>query len=60
MCDSDRILNEIFSFCEECPSHECCPEDECVLFRIEQIVLETDVSITNNTDVERGEQDDDK
>ena len=34
----DKILTEITDFCEECASHECCPEEECVLFRIEQIV----------------------
>ena len=36
----DKILNEITSFCEECKSKDCCPESDCVLFRIEQIVLE--------------------
>lgn len=34
----ERILKEIANFCEECPSHENCPEDECVLYRIEKIV----------------------
>lgn len=34
----NRILNETIRFCAECPSVECCPEDECVLFRIEKIV----------------------
>jgi hypothetical protein len=36
----DKILTEITNFCEECPSHECCPEEECVLYRIEQILLD--------------------
>ena len=36
----DKILDEITSFCEGCASKECCPESDCVLFRIEQIVLE--------------------
>lgn len=36
------ILNEIMSFCEECSSRECCPEEECVLYRIEQIVESID------------------
>lgn len=31
------ILDETTRFCEECPSRECCPEDECVLFRIEKL-----------------------
>lgn len=36
----DEVLNEITAFCEECPNREKCIEKECVLFRIEQIVLE--------------------
>lgn len=35
----DKILIEIFNFCETCPSHENCPEEESVLYRIEKIVL---------------------
>lgn len=35
----EKILNEITNFCEECSSHECCPEEECVLYRIEQTAL---------------------
>lgn len=35
----EKVMNEITDFCEECPSHECCPEEECILWRIEQIVL---------------------
>ena len=38
----EEILNEITNFCEECASHECCLEDECILYRIEQIVLKKD------------------
>lgn len=38
----EQIKLEIASFCEECPSHENCPEDECVLFRIEKIILESE------------------
>ena len=34
----EMILDETTSFCNECPSKDCCPEDECVLFRIEQII----------------------
>lgn len=33
------ILNEITDFCKECPSNNCCPKDECVLHRIERVVL---------------------
>lgn len=39
----EKILNETTTFCMECPSRECCPEEECVLYRIEQIVT-NDVS----------------
>lgn len=42
------ILKEIAIFCEECPSHECCPEDECVLYRIEKKVLESVPSTDKN------------
>ena len=34
----EEILTEITDFCRECPSHEDCPEEECVLYRIEQII----------------------
>ena len=34
----NKILEEITNFCEECPSHDCCPEDDCVLWRIEQLI----------------------
>lgn len=33
-----RILDEITNFCKECNSRGCCPEEECVLFRIEKII----------------------
>lgn len=35
----NKILLEIANFCETCPSHELCPEEECVLYRIEEIIL---------------------
>lgn len=35
----EKVLNEITNFCnEECSSKENCPENECVLYRIEKIV----------------------
>ena len=34
----NEILDEITTFCMECPSREDCPKDECVLYRIERIV----------------------
>lgn len=34
-----KILNEIATYCgEECCSSGCCPEEICVLFRIEKII----------------------
>ena len=36
----EKVLNETTNFCNECASKECCPENECVLYRIEQIVNE--------------------
>lgn len=35
----EKILNETTSFCETCPKRQCCPENDCVLYRIEQIVI---------------------
>ncbi len=35
----EQILNEITLYCrDECGSSDCCPEEECVLFRIERMV----------------------
>ena len=34
-----KILKEITNFCIECSSHTCCPEEDCVLFRIEKLVV---------------------
>ena len=35
-----EILDEITTFCgNECSSAMCCPEDDCILYRIEQIAL---------------------
>lgn len=36
----DEILEEIAEHCDDCRVKECCKEDECVLYRIEQIVLD--------------------
>lgn len=36
----NKILLEIAKFCENCSSNCCCPEDECILYRIEKILLE--------------------
>lgn len=34
-----KILDEITTFCgEHCPSVRDCPEEECVLFRIEKLI----------------------
>lgn len=42
---NDEILTEITDFCSECASKECCPEEECILFRIEQIIIASETSI---------------
>ena len=35
----DNILNEITNYCfSECCSSNCCPEESCILYRIEKIV----------------------
>lgn len=39
----EQILNEITLYCrDECCSSCECPEDECVLFRIERLVVESE------------------
>jgi hypothetical protein len=35
----EKILSETTAFCNECASRDCCPEEECILYRIEQLVL---------------------
>ena len=35
----NEILEEIAEFCEECPSHENCPEEACVLYNIERKII---------------------
>ena len=36
----EKVMNEITNFCEGCSSSNCCPEEECVLYRIENIISE--------------------
>lgn len=36
----DKILDEITTFCETCASRESCPEEDCVLYRIEKVVVD--------------------
>ena len=36
---NDEILTEITDFCSECNCKECCKEEECILYRIEQIII---------------------
>ena len=45
----EEILEEITEFCEECPSHENYPEEECVLFRIEQIITDNQKENVSNS-----------
>lgn len=37
----NKILLEISNYCTICPIHDKCVEDDCVLFRIETIILNT-------------------
>ena len=46
----EKILTEITDFCEECSSHESCPEEDCVLYRIEQIIIKNDKENASKTD----------
>ena len=43
-----EILNEITFFCEECQSHENCPEEKCILFRIENIINKKEIENMEN------------
>jgi len=36
----DKIMLEVTNTCKECGSSDCCPEDECAMFRIEKICEE--------------------
>ena len=36
----DQIMNEITEFCRDCNSCDKCPEDDCILFRIERIIVD--------------------
>ncbi|MBP5407736.1 MAG: hypothetical protein J6Y42_01190 [Bacilli bacterium] len=51
----EEILNEISDFCNnECPSHSNCSEEDCVLYRIEKIILEeVEVNENSNNQIQR-------
>ena len=36
----NRTLKTIYEFCETCSSHDECPEEECMLFNVEQSLLD--------------------
>lgn len=36
----DKIMNEITEFCRDCESCQNCPEEDCILFRIERIIVD--------------------
>lgn len=36
----DKLLSEIHKFCENCERCLCCPEEDCILYRLEQIIIE--------------------
>ena len=49
MDESDNeILSEIYNTCNGCPNQFNCPEEGCVLYRIEQIVLKEDENENSN------------
>lgn len=35
----NKIKNEISNFCKECISNNNCPESECILYRIEKLII---------------------
>ena len=41
----NKILKQITEFCKLCNSHNNCPEDDCVLFRIEKITLKEEIKM---------------
>ena len=44
------ILDEITLYCrDECCSSQECPEDECILFRIERLVVESESMYQGNS-----------
>lgn len=46
----ERILEEIYTYCgEECCSSQQCPEEECVLYRIERMVIENGLGKSKGT-----------
>lgn len=46
---SEKILNEVTLYCrDECGSNQECPEDECVLFRIERLVVDDESMYQRN------------
>lgn len=44
----EEILTEITDYCFNCPKHENCPEEDCVLYRIEKIIEDVSNSKENN------------
>lgn len=51
----NEILNEITLYCrDECSSNQECPEDECILFRIERLVVENESLYKGNAGEDSG------
>ena len=42
-----EILLEISDFCKTCPSNSCCPEKECILYRIEKLLLDEEKELNS-------------
>ena len=45
----EKILNETTTYCETCPKRECCLEEDCILYRIEQILLKHEKKKKNDS-----------
>ena len=55
----EAILNEIHTYCgTECCSSNCCPEDDCVLFRIERMVINNGLGKSQGTSEDNESQGD--
>ncbi len=46
----NKVLLEITDFCFDCPIHEKCVEEKCVLFRIEKIICKKEEKLNEIND----------
>ena len=50
MIMKNKILLEITDFCFDCPLHEKCIEEKCVLFRIEKLICKKEEKLNEIND----------